>query len=54
MEKLVEGVSELISTENVEHKDVDKRQEVPFSLRNKERIIVIRKPLLITTKGIIL
>ena len=37
VEKLVEGVSELVSTENVEHKDVYKRQEVPFSLRNKEK-----------------
>ena len=37
VEKLVEGESELISTENVEHKDVYKRQEVPFSLRNKEK-----------------
>ena len=37
VEELVEDVSELISTENVEHKDVYKRQEVPFSLRNKEK-----------------
>ena len=37
VEKSVEGVSELISTENVENKDVYKRQEVPFSLRNKEK-----------------
>ena len=37
VEKLVEDVSELISPENVEHKDVYTRQEVPFSLRNKEK-----------------
>ena len=37
VEKLVEDVSELISPENVEHKDHYKRQEVPFFLRNKEK-----------------
>ena len=33
----MKDVSELISPENVEHKDVYKRQEVPFSLRSKEK-----------------
>ena len=37
VEKLVEDVSEHISTENVEHKYVYKRQGIPFSLRNKEK-----------------
>ena len=51
VEKLVEDVSEVISPENVKHKDDYKRQEVPLLLRNKERPIVNKKLLLIATKG---
>ena len=51
VEKLVEDVSEPISSENVEFKDVYKRQEVPFSLRNKEKDYIDQETIAYRNKG---
>ena len=51
VEKLVEDLSEVISLENIKHKDDYKGQEVPLSLRNKEKVHSDQETIAYRNKG---